>query len=113
MRFKILQLFDKLIKCSKYKQRSTDWHFHILFNQGKFTEQKLQNAILKATIRENLPFYCLELDKIDENMFRVTRKKTQRYIHLYVFSFSLSLKFIGYLRLFLFIATFRTYTFFI
>ena len=52
-----------------------DWPFHILFNQGKFPEQKLQNAILKATIRENLSFYCLELDKIDENMLRVTQKK--------------------------------------
>ena len=50
---------------------STDWHYHILFNQGKFTEQELQNAILKATIRENLPFYCLKLDKIDENMLTV------------------------------------------
>lgn len=50
---------------------STDWHFHILFNQGKFTEQKLQNAILKATIRENLPFYSLELTRIDENMLTV------------------------------------------
>lgn len=50
---------------------STDWHFHILFNQGKFMEQKLQNAVLAATIRENLPFYCLELDKIDENMLTV------------------------------------------
>lgn len=50
---------------------STDWHFHILFNQGKFTEQKLQNAILATTIRENLPFYCLKLDKIDENILTV------------------------------------------
>lgn len=50
---------------------SDDWHFHILFNQGKFTEQELQNAVLAATIRENLPFYCLKLDKIDENMLRV------------------------------------------
>ena len=50
---------------------SNDWHFHILFNQGKFTKQELQNAVLAATIRENLPFYCLELDKIDENMLRV------------------------------------------
>ncbi len=50
---------------------SDDWHFHILFNQGKFTEQKLQNAILKVTIRERLPFYSLKLDKIDENMLTV------------------------------------------
>ena len=50
---------------------STDWHFHILFNQGKFIEQELQNAVLAATIRENLPFYCLKLDKIDENMLTV------------------------------------------
>ena len=50
---------------------SDDWHYHILFNQSKFTEQELQNAILKATIRENLPFYCLKLDKIDENILTV------------------------------------------
>lgn len=50
---------------------STDWHFHILFNQGKFTEQKLQNAVLAATIRERLPFYSLELKSIDENMLTV------------------------------------------
>ena len=50
---------------------STDWHFHILFNQGKFIEQELQNAVLAATIRERLPFYCLKLDKIDENMLTV------------------------------------------
>lgn len=50
---------------------STDWHYHILFNQGKFTEQELQNAVLAATIRENLPFYCLKLDKIDENTLTV------------------------------------------
>lgn len=50
---------------------SDDWHFHILFNQGKFTEQKLQNAILKVIIRERLPFYSLKLDKIDENMLTV------------------------------------------
>lgn len=50
---------------------SDDWHYHILFNQSKFTEQELQNAILKATIRERLPFYSLELKSIDENMLRV------------------------------------------
>ena len=50
---------------------STDWHFHILFNQGKFIEQELQNAILAATIRERLPFYSLELKSIDENMLTV------------------------------------------
>lgn len=50
---------------------STDWHFHILFNQGKFIEQELQNAVLAATIRERLPFYSLELKSIDENMLTV------------------------------------------
>lgn len=50
---------------------STDWHYHILFNQEKFTEQELQNAVLAATIRENLPFYCLKLDEIDKNMLTV------------------------------------------
>lgn len=37
----------------------------------KFTEQKLQNAVLAATIRERLPFYSLELKSIDENMLTV------------------------------------------
>ena len=46
---------------------SDEWHFHILFNHGRFSEQELQNAILKATIREKLPFYCLDLKPIDNN----------------------------------------------
>ena len=50
---------------------STEWHFHILFNQRNFTEEELQNAILKANIREKLPFYCLELRKIDTNVINV------------------------------------------
>ena len=50
---------------------SSDWHFHILFNQRNFTEEELQNAILKANIREKLPFYCLELRKIDTNVINV------------------------------------------
>ena len=47
---------------------SDEWHFHILFNHGRFSEQELQNAILKATIREKLPFYCLDLKPIDNNI---------------------------------------------
>lgn len=43
----------------------TDWHYHILLNQGKFSDQELQNAILKTTITLRLPSYCLRLDKID------------------------------------------------
>ena len=46
---------------------SDEWHFHILFNHERFSEQELQNAILKATIREKLPFYCLKLKPIDNN----------------------------------------------
>jgi len=33
---------------------SDDWHYHILLNQGKFTEQELQNAILKTNIKLGL-----------------------------------------------------------
>lgn len=78
----IMKAFEKSLKNNWYRNHlkfiafaengtSVDWHFHILFNQGKFTEEKLQNAILKATMREGLPFYCLKLDKIDENVLTV------------------------------------------
>ncbi len=56
---------------------STDWHFHILFNHGKYTDEKLQNAVLKAIIREQLPFYCLDLKRIDENKQTVERYCTK------------------------------------
>lgn len=46
---------------------SDNWHFHILFNHGKFSEQELQNAIFRTNIREKLPSYCLELKHIDDN----------------------------------------------
>ena len=46
---------------------SDDWHYHILLNRGKFTEQELQNAILKTTITLGLPFYCLQLEPIVKN----------------------------------------------
>ena len=68
------------MECSRHHLRfiafaengtSNDWHFHILFNQRNFTEEELQNAILKANIREKLPFYCLELRKIDTNVINV------------------------------------------
>lgn len=50
---------------------SRDWHFHILFNQRNFIEEELQNAILKANIREQLPSYCLELKQIQNNLLEV------------------------------------------
>ena len=50
---------------------STEWHFHILFNQRNFTEEELQNAILKVNIKEKLPFYCLELKQIQNNLLEV------------------------------------------
>ncbi len=49
---------------------SDNWHFHILFNHGKFSEQELQNAIFHTNIREKLPSYCLELKHIDDNTFQ-------------------------------------------
>ena len=41
------------------------WHFHILFNQDKYTNEMLQNAI-KKTIKSirGMSDYCLELNKI-------------------------------------------------
>jgi hypothetical protein len=50
---------------------SDDWHYHILLNQSKFTEQELKNATLKTTIKLELPFYCLRIDRIDENVLTV------------------------------------------
>lgn len=44
----------------------TDWHYHILLNQSKFTNQELQNAILATTIKLGLSFYCLKLDLIEK-----------------------------------------------
>lgn len=46
----------------------TDWHYHILLNQSSFTEENLQDAILKTTIKLKLPFYCLELDTIENHL---------------------------------------------
>lgn len=44
------------------------WHFHILFNQDKYTNEMLQNAIRKTikTIK-GLSEYCLELKHIEED----------------------------------------------
>ncbi len=42
-----------------------EWHYHILFNHGKFTEQDLQNAILSTTGILKLPTYCLDLKPIE------------------------------------------------
>ena len=42
-----------------------EWHYHILFNHGKFTEQDLQNAILSTTGILKLPAYCLDLKPIE------------------------------------------------
>ena len=43
-----------------------DWHYHILFNQGKFTGQELLNAQFKTNIILKLPSYCLELKPIED-----------------------------------------------
>ncbi len=47
---------------------SQDWHFHILFNQGKYTDEELQNAITKTNLREKLPSYCLDSKPIENNL---------------------------------------------
>lgn len=44
------------------------WHFHILFNQDKYTNEMLQNAIRKTikTIK-GMSEYCFELRSIEED----------------------------------------------
>ena len=44
---------------------SFEWHYHILFNHGKFIEQDLQNAILSMAGILKLPVYCLDLKPIE------------------------------------------------
>ena len=56
---------------------SDDWHYHILLNQSKFTEQELQNAILKTNIKLGLPGYCLELDLIEKHLDKVEKYCTK------------------------------------
>lgn len=50
---------------------SQEWHFHILFNQDRFTEEQLQNAVFMANIREKLPSYCLDLKPIADNLDKI------------------------------------------
>lgn len=50
---------------------SKEWHFHILFNQGVFTDEELEFAIIEATVREKLPRYCLKLIPIKNNTTNV------------------------------------------
>ena len=42
-----------------------EWHYHILFNHGDFSEHDLQNAILYTTCILKLPSYCLDLKPIE------------------------------------------------
>lgn len=44
------------------------WHFHLFFNSGKFEKEKLDIAILKATIKNRLPKYSLQLEKIEDSI---------------------------------------------
>ncbi len=78
----IMKAFEKSLMNNWYRHHlrfiafaenvtSADWHYHILLNQGKFTEQELQNAVFATNIREKLSSYCLKLDKIDENVLTV------------------------------------------
>lgn len=52
---------------------TTDWHYHILLNQGNFTNQELQNSILATNIKLKLPSYCLRLDIIENNLGTVEK----------------------------------------
>lgn len=52
---------------------TTDWHYHILLNQGNFTNQELRNSILATNIKLKLPSYCLRLDIIENNLDTVEK----------------------------------------
>lgn len=53
--------------CFAENGASGEWHYHILLNQGKFTDEELQNAILETIIKQGLPFYTLQLEPIENN----------------------------------------------
>ena len=57
--------------CFAEQGSGTVWHYHILFNQGKFSEKELENAILEARTVLKLPLYCLYLENINCSEDRV------------------------------------------
>ena len=54
--------------CYSENGDAKEWHYHILFNAGEFTTQELSNAILKTTINLQLPFYSLDLKRINDDI---------------------------------------------
>ena len=57
--------------CFAEQGSGTVWHYHILFNQGKFSEKELENAISEARAVLKLPLYCLYLENINCSEDRV------------------------------------------
>ena len=50
---------------------SEEWHFHVLLNGGNFTYTELETAIQNIILRQNLPAYCLQIDKIKDGIAKV------------------------------------------
>ena len=56
---------------------SEKWHYHILFNQGKYQESDIQLALLKTASALHLPLYSLYLKRIETKADYVTTYTTK------------------------------------
>ncbi|MBR6663566.1 MAG: hypothetical protein IKL33_01935 [Alphaproteobacteria bacterium] len=52
--------------------KSDRWHYHVLFNHGKYTKQQLEIAMLRTMSALHMPLYCLKLDLISKYPNKVT-----------------------------------------
>lgn len=50
---------------------SKDWHFHLLLNGDNFSYTDLKIAIYRIILKQNIPTYCIQLDKIEDGMAKV------------------------------------------
>ena len=50
---------------------SEEWHFHLLFNGGKFTYEELKIATYRIILEQKLPAYSLQIDEIKNGVAKV------------------------------------------
>lgn len=50
---------------------SKDWHFHLLLNGDNFSYTDLKIAIYRIILKQKLPTYCLQIDKIENGIAKV------------------------------------------
>ena len=50
---------------------SKDWHFHLLLNGDNFSYIDLKIAIYRIILKQNIPAYCIQLDKIENGIAKV------------------------------------------